>query len=143
MWWKTIPDPFLKNQDWIYLWINSLKFYVFCFYCMLSWRLSKLLEPSCIVLAFISHKAFLKTKVWNWGLELVSAIWKSRHRHLGISIGIDVGIGIGIAKKFCLANSLFLPFEVLYEENIYSGVLFKYVCWPSWEFQTMFRAVIL
>ena len=94
MWWKTMPDPFLKNQDWIYLWINSLKFYVFCFYCMLSWRLSKLLEPSCIVLAFISHKAFLKTKVWNWGLELVSAIWKSRHRHLGISIGIDVGIGI-------------------------------------------------
>ena len=23
----TIPDPFLKNQNWAYLWINSLKFY--------------------------------------------------------------------------------------------------------------------
>ena len=21
---ETIPDPFLKNQDWLYLWINSL-----------------------------------------------------------------------------------------------------------------------
>ena len=56
-------------------------------------------------------------------------IWKSRHRHLGISIGIDVGIGIGIAKiLFCLEKSLFLPFEVLYEENIHGEVLFKYTC---------------
>ena len=59
-----------------------------------------------------------------------TALWKSWHRHLGISIGIDdVGIGIGIAKNlFCLAKSLFLPFKVLYEENIHDGVLFKYTC---------------
>ena len=57
------------------------------------------------------------------------AIWKSRHRHLGISIGIDVGIGIGFTKiLFCLAKSLFLPFEVLYEEKIHGEVLFKYTC---------------
>ena len=47
--------------------------------------------------------------------------------NLGISISIDVGIGIGIAKNlFCLAKSLFLPFEVLYEEDIHGEVLFKY-----------------
>ena len=23
----TIPDPFPKNQNWAYLWINSIKFY--------------------------------------------------------------------------------------------------------------------
>ena len=58
-----------------------------------------------------------------------TAIWKSRHRHLGISIDIDVGIGIGIAKNlFCLAKSLFLPLEVLYEENIHGEVLIKYTC---------------
>ena len=61
-----------------------------------------------------------------------TAIWKSRHRHLGIGISIDVGIGIYIANNlFCLAKSLFLPFEVLYEENIHCEVLFKYTCWPS------------
>ena len=55
--------------------------------------------------------------------QLIEAIWKSRHRHLGISIDI----GIGIAKNlFCLEKSLFLCFEVLYEENIHDGVLFKY-----------------
>ena len=47
--------------------------------------------------------------------------------NLGISIGIDVGIGIA-KNLFCLAKSLFLPFEVLYEKNIHGGVLFKYTC---------------
>ena len=23
---ETIPDPYLKNQNWVYLWINSLQF---------------------------------------------------------------------------------------------------------------------
>ena len=38
---KLFPDSFLKNQNWLYLWINSLKFYTVCFYCMISWVLSK------------------------------------------------------------------------------------------------------
>ena len=72
------------------------------------------------------------------------AIWKPRHRQLGINIGIDVAIGIGIAKKnFFLAKFLFLPFKVSYEENIYGEVLFKYPYTPSWEFQPLFRAVTL
>ena len=25
------PDPFLKNQNWVYLWINILKFHIACF----------------------------------------------------------------------------------------------------------------
>ena len=28
---KLVPDPYLKNQNWEYLWINSLKFYTVCF----------------------------------------------------------------------------------------------------------------
>ena len=30
---KLFPDPFLKNQNWAYLWINSPKKYTTCFYC--------------------------------------------------------------------------------------------------------------
>ena len=44
---------------------------------------------------------------------------------------------------FCLGKFLFLSFEVSYEENIHSEVLFKYTCTNSWEFQPLFRAVIL
>ena len=31
---KTSPRPFSKNQNWAYLWINSLKFYTISFYSM-------------------------------------------------------------------------------------------------------------
>ena len=33
---KLVPDPFLKNENCAYLWINSLNFYAVCFYCMPS-----------------------------------------------------------------------------------------------------------
>ena len=56
---KLFPDLFLKNQNWAYSWINSLKFYIVYFCCMLSWEIWKL---SCGPLAFISKKAFLKNK---------------------------------------------------------------------------------
>ena len=29
-------------------------------------------------------------------IELLTAIWKSRNRHLGIGIGVSIGIDIGI-----------------------------------------------
>ena len=65
-------------------------------------------------------------------------------QNLGRFGNLGIGIGIGIAKKnFFLAKFLFLPFEVSYEENIYGEVLFKYPCTPSWEFQPLFRVVIL
>ena len=40
---KLFPDPFLKNQNWAYIRIISLKFYTVSFNCMTSWGLS-----SCI-----------------------------------------------------------------------------------------------
>ena len=49
---KCGGDPFLKNQNWAYLWINSLKFYAVCFYCMPSWRLSKYIESKLQAIRF-------------------------------------------------------------------------------------------
>ena len=58
---KLLPDLFLKNQNWAYLWINSLKFYTSCFYCMPSSAPSKYIETklrtTCIYL-----NSFLKNK---------------------------------------------------------------------------------
>ena len=42
--WKLVPDPFLKRKNWAFLWINIIKFYRVCIYCMLSWGLSKYIE---------------------------------------------------------------------------------------------------
>ena len=36
-----VPNPFLKHQNWAYLWINSLKFCTICFYCMSKLRTTK------------------------------------------------------------------------------------------------------
>ena len=33
---KLVPDPFLKNENWAYVWNNSLKCYAVYFYCMAS-----------------------------------------------------------------------------------------------------------
>ena len=41
---ELFPDSLLKNQDWEYLRINSLKFNTVSFNCMPSWRLSKDIE---------------------------------------------------------------------------------------------------
>ena len=38
---KLVPDPFLKNLNWPYLFINSLRFSTVCFYCMQCWGLLK------------------------------------------------------------------------------------------------------
>ena len=38
---RLFPDPFLRSQNWPYLWINGIKFSVVCFYCMSSWGFYK------------------------------------------------------------------------------------------------------
>ena len=57
---KLFPDPFLKNQKWVYLWINGLQFYTVCFYCMLSWGLSKNIETKLQINCFYNMLSILK-----------------------------------------------------------------------------------
>ena len=56
---KTNSRPSLKNQNWAYLWINSLNFYRVCFDCIFKSRTVKIY---CWPLAFMSYKAFSKNK---------------------------------------------------------------------------------
>ena len=45
---KLVPEPFLKNENWAYLWINSLKFYTVCFFVV--WQVEgyrNILKLSC------------------------------------------------------------------------------------------------
>ena len=66
---KLFLHSFLKNQNWAYLLMNSVKCYTICFHCMPKWGLSKYIEKlSCKPFAFTSYK-IKKTKR---SLELVS-----------------------------------------------------------------------
>ena len=56
---KLLPDSFLKNKNWAYLSINSLKFDRVCFYCKPCWGFSKLLKLSCRPLVFTSYRPLL------------------------------------------------------------------------------------
>ena len=59
---KLLPDTFLKNQNWAYLWIKILNFYIFCFYCLTSWGSSKKIETKLQTTCIYLKKAFLKNK---------------------------------------------------------------------------------
>ena len=75
---KLFPDPFLKNQNWVYLGINCLEFFEVCFCCILMWGLSKCsetkLQAACFyLLVSLPHflrnfwrKTFLLFYYINW-----------------------------------------------------------------------------
>ena len=56
------PDPFLKNQNWTYLWIIEWRFVQFV---VIEWQVEdyqSILKLSCRPLAFTSNKSFLLNK---------------------------------------------------------------------------------
>ena len=65
---ETIARPFLKDENWRHLPINSLKFYAVCCYCMSGYDVSKYIEIKQQTTYFCLIKTFKKTKP---GLELV------------------------------------------------------------------------
>ena len=62
---ETSPRPFLKNQNWTHLWINSLEVHPVCFYWMSKLRTTKIYwnyQGANHPLAVTSYKAFLKNR---------------------------------------------------------------------------------
>ena len=59
---KLFPVSFLKNQNLVYLWINSLKFYAAYFYCILIYELSKYSETKLLTTLCFFKK---QKKVWD------------------------------------------------------------------------------
>ena len=62
---KLFTDSFLKNQNWEYLWINTLKFYIFVFIACQVEGNQNFLTLSYKSMAFTSYKAFLRNKKWS------------------------------------------------------------------------------
>ena len=82
---------------------------------------------------------FSNKKYW----KMIRNIWPFGNLGIGISASTST---LTSASPSALQSSFFsckvfiLPFEVSY---VYGEVLFKYPSTPSWEFQPLFRAVIL
>ena len=67
---ETIPSPLLQNKNWAYYWINILKFYTVCYYCMPNWLLTKHIKTKLLTSCFYFIPSFFK-KIKR-GLTLVS-----------------------------------------------------------------------
>ena len=57
---NLFADPFLKNQNWAYVWINSLKFYTVFFSCMSRSGLSKYVETDLQTTYFYHIPSFFE-----------------------------------------------------------------------------------
>ena len=59
---ETSPRPFSEKLKWAYIWINSLKFYTVCFYCLASWGLLKYIKTKLQTTCFQLILSFLKNE---------------------------------------------------------------------------------
>ena len=57
---KLLPDPFLKCQNWAYLWINNLNFYTAYLYCMPKLRAIEIYWNQAAHHWFLPHLKLLK-----------------------------------------------------------------------------------
>ena len=93
---KLFPDPLLKIQNWVYLWINCLKFYTVCFYYVPSWGLSKYIETLLQTTCLPYIKFFKKTKRGlKRGLPVSLSAWFSKNI-------ISLVIFYCLVKFYCL-----------------------------------------
>ena len=58
---EIIPRPFFKKSK-LSLRMNIIKFYIFCFYCLPSWGLSKVIETKLHITCIYLKQSFLKNK---------------------------------------------------------------------------------
>ena len=62
MWWRNYSHTLSKKQNWVHLWINSLKFYTVCFLLYTNLRTIETMKLSCRLLTLNSYKTLLKNK---------------------------------------------------------------------------------
>ena len=72
---KLFPDPFLNTRNWAYIWINSLRFYAVCFYCMPSWGISKYIKIKLQATCFYLIWSFFKKQREFWNYSPCFIFW--------------------------------------------------------------------
>ena len=72
---KLVPDPFPKNKNLPYLWINCLKFSAVCFYCVSSWWLSKYIETKLQTTCFYVKNFFKNKEKSGTSVPVSFSVW--------------------------------------------------------------------
>ena len=62
---EASPDPFLENQNWIYLGINHLNSSFWGFYCISSRGLPKYIKTKVLLTTCLSSIKLWQNEVWN------------------------------------------------------------------------------
>ena len=62
MWWRNYSYTLSEKQNWVYLWINILKFYTVCFLLYANLRTIEDNDTKLQTVTLNSYKAFLKNK---------------------------------------------------------------------------------
>ena len=122
----------LENQNWAYVRINILKFYIFCFYCFPSGRLSKVIETKLHTTWFYVISVVIRPR-FNVMARRHSTLKRRR-----VSLGCKTFIKNKKRSGTSLPASFCLWFLILYE-NI-SAFIFYYltkfqclVAFTSWD----------
>ena len=79
---QTILIHFSKNQNSASSWIDSLKFYTVCFYCMAGRGLSKYIETKLQTICFYLILSFFKKNKRGLGTSLPAAFFHDFWRNL-------------------------------------------------------------
>ena len=101
---KLFPDSFLKNLNWAYIWINSIKFIQFVFVDCQVDDYRSILKLSCWPLVFVSNQApfFLKKEkevplsyflhdIWRKNIYLVIFYYLTKFHCSVVFITWDIG----------------------------------------------------
>ena len=59
---QNLVEKLFPDENWPDLWINILTFYIFYFYCLPSWGLSKVIETDLQTTCIYLMESFLKNK---------------------------------------------------------------------------------
>ena len=86
MWWRNYSQTLSKKQNWVYLWINSLKFYSLFFIIYQLEDYWSIMKLSCRLLTLNSYKAFLKNKNRSGKTLFASFFTKFLKKNLSYSI---------------------------------------------------------
>ena len=112
---KLFPDPFMKIQNWAYLWINSLKFYTVCLYYMPSYGLSKYIQTKPQTTCFYLIYSFLKrsgtslpASISAWFLTKYFLFYLNKFVHCVCKPGFDV---INFEINLIFQIELFFPYD--------------------------------
>ena len=126
---RLVPDPFPKNWNWAYLWINSLKIlYSLCLLYVQALDYQNISKLRCWPHAFTSYKTFLKHK--NWSITNLPTVFCMNFGEKFFSHYILLTDQISLSD--CLYFFVILGNMCITSQNLKLTLALLSNCFPTW-----------